>query len=61
VLAFRVRKCSKGIKNFREIGIKIIVVMAADPKSRETRVRLEKCWEKDIEWDLIPTILREVF
>ena len=29
-------------------------------KGRDTRLRLEKCWEEDIKWDLYPSVLREV-
>ena len=34
--------------------------MSVDPKSRETRQRLDKCWSLEIDWDLFPKKLREV-
>lgn len=34
--------------------------MALDPKSRETRQRLERCWALDFEWDLFPISVKEV-
>lgn len=34
--------------------------MANDSKSRETRQRLERCWNEDLDWDLLPAELREV-
>ena len=37
------------------------VKMAVDPKSRETRQRLEKCWTLELNWDLIPETLRKVW
>ena len=35
--------------------------MANDYKSRETRQRLEKCWTEDIDWELLPATLRDVY
>lgn len=29
-------------------------------KAMDTRRRLEKCWTKDISWDLYPTVINEV-
>ena len=34
--------------------------MANDSKSHETRQRLERCWNEDLDWDLLPSELREV-
>lgn len=34
--------------------------MAADPKARETRQRLGKCWSLDLDWNLFPNTLKEV-
>ena len=34
--------------------------MAVDPKSRETRQRLERCWALDFDWDTFPMSLKLV-
>jgi len=34
--------------------------MAVDPKSKETRKRLEKCWAMELNWDLFPDDLKKV-
>jgi len=34
--------------------------MAVDPKSKETRKRLEKCWVMELNWDLFPDDLKKV-
>ena len=34
--------------------------MSVDPKSRETRLRLEKCWDMELNWDLLPDKLKQV-
>lgn len=42
--------------------------MAATPKAAaksfagavETKVRLEKCWNVDLNWDLYPTVIKKV-
>ena len=34
--------------------------MAVDPRSRETRQRLERCWTLEFEFDLLPDVLKEV-
>jgi len=31
--------------------------MAFDPKTRETRKRLDKCWALELNWDLLPETL----
>ena len=35
-------------------------MMSVDQRNRETRHRLEQCWTKDLNWDLIPSTLQEV-
>ena len=38
----------------------VVGEMAVDPRSRETRQRLERCWTLEFEFDLLPDILKEV-
>ena len=38
----------------------LLDIMAVNPRSRETRQRLEKCWSIDTDWNLIPSELKEV-
>ena len=35
--------------------------MSVDPKSRQCRQRLEKCWAVELDWDLFPSDLKEVY
>ena len=34
--------------------------MAIEPRSRETRLRLEKCWQLSLDWELFEPKLKEV-
>lgn len=36
------------------------MAMSASDRGKDTRQRLEKCWEVDVNWNLYPRHLKEV-
>ena len=60
---------SYSVKSFRHKSFDSKIILAkgyfllfymASERAKDTRNRLEKCWENDVDWNLYPSYLKEV-